>query len=1480
MKTPIIPRGSLGGKTSTQQVQTPKEADDTLHTTQYARFVDIVSEGPIVGLCDKNWNALTDPSSFGKGVFFNQVQLIADNNSPNFNGVGIDQRGGWPTDGYMPGFSTTDNTHNVGLEIKQNTPITVSITDSNTDYITVAVRIPRMAHQNNDGSIVGWNVTWEIWGSVNSSGYGKWSQVTINGKCSSDYIHATLIWLPKSATPGQDSWSVQVRRISGDDPDSKTTSQTFFDYFTETVAAKISYMYSAHIGVTLDASQLSSIPERGYRLKGRIISVPSNYFPLSRKYSRNPANGADTNAYQYWDGTFYSAWSDNPAWVYYDICTNARYGMGAFLATQIDKWSLYQIAQYCDQYVPDGYGRWEPRFTCNVYIQSQADAWKVITDLSSVFRGMSYWAGGTIQPVCDSPKDTLMNFANANVKDGVFSYTGTARNARPTATVVMWNDPTDFFNPKYEYVEDVVAIQKYGYKERSVAAFGCTSKSQARRLAKYMVVTDQVETETVTFVGGLDCTYLRPGDIIGIADQNRQGMKLCGRIKAWSNAPQPNITLDRPLDPIDPSGNWVNYVGWYIQVFVPRSYVEDDTSEITSETQLGVIRPSTVVQYTITGWSAANPSFITVSALLSGAMPPSAVWILTNPYVITPDLFRVLQVTEQEKGIYSVTAVSYNASKFAAIDKKQPVIVPPTSVIPPLTSVKPPIGLTATITPIARPEGYVLIIRLSWRSPPDPTIRRFIVQVSPPGDSNYYTIGETTATTFDYAYAVVGLYHFAVYTENQIGVISVPSVIAVNAEDKPQVPPHYISGLELKGQGNNTIFYTRDPQFDWRVNSTPYQQNMNSQETYGADSGSYDPLMKDFEVSITDWATGKTGWYEITTAPTYTFSYDKNVQAFGKATPKFTIHVVARDKYNIEGPAASLTVENLPPSAPANFEALAAFTYAFLNWDRISDPDAATYEIYKSHDTNFNNAIHVASIAHPANTYFDGGLSTGDLWYYWLFATDTFGLFSAPDGPARTLIGALDAQKDIKDFSIQASKFSVGFPVLELERWYDNTPGVGQISWNSHSLVFAGVEYPIAAGTAPVGYRYVWWKFGEGVYRVSVANPGNTAGLMGEKDLLIAYNEGGTVGTLWQSAPNFVGGSVYILDASIHNAMIVDLAVEKLVSGKIFSKDISLSGSGSLVHSDNFAYGASGWGIRGDGYAEFNNLTIRNVAIVGSTLYSPVIYSSVITSSRIIGGTIDIGTGNPSMHVDAAGNFWVGSSIFGNAPFSVDAYGHVSIRGSAFSGFYQGIWVSSIMNDLQPPVIQPGSGTSYDSWMYAFLYCDTPLADIYYTLDGSYPDPRTGHGSVVGTGAGVYLAAPGWTTLRCCSYKCGFVSPTASAGFLNTHGVTGTPTLNPPPGHIMPSAWIDESGTPDNQPAGLYLLVKVASSTAGATIRWAYDHMPVNINDGRPVTQTLPGPGSGHTSFIYVVANSTIYVKAFMSGLLDSNGTAGSYIYG
>lgn len=617
------------GAKSSSSSHTPVESPDSLINTSYANILDAVSEGPIVGLVDG-----------AQSIYFDETPLAGSDGTLNFTGVTWEQRYGEHDQDYITGFPAVESEHSVGVELKASQPWTQAISNLQLSAVRLQLGASTLYKQESDGDTVGYTVNYVVELSTDGADYVPVITTSFSGKTTSGYQRSHRVDLPTA----EEGWTIRVRRTTADSTTSTIQATTTVVSYTEVIDAKLQYPYTALVGMKIDASQFSSIPERAFRIKGRIISVPVNYEPSTRSYTGT------------WDGTFKLAWTDNPAWVYRDLILNDRYGLGRFISeSQVDKWALYQIAGYCDELVDDGRGGTEPRFTCNLYLQSRNDALTVLQDIASIFRGMAYYAGSEVTVSADMPSDPVYTYTNANVIDGKFSRAGSSGSTRYSVCKVSWTDRDNFGEQKVEYVQNQKSVARYGIRETELTAFGCVSQGQAQRLGHYTLLTNQLETDTVSFSVGLDGVIARPGQIVRVADQNHAGRPIGGRLKSAT---------------------------------VSAVVVDDDLTVAAGDT-LVVIQPNGKAQTRII--RAVTGRTLTVTEDFDEAPLAESIYAIETAEVV-PETYRILTVAENfgdDKLQYDLVAVQHNASKFAAIDDGAQIVTLPTTTLPSSIQAKP-----------------------------------------------------------------------------------------------------------------------------------------------------------------------------------------------------------------------------------------------------------------------------------------------------------------------------------------------------------------------------------------------------------------------------------------------------------------------------------------------------------------------------------------------------------------------------------------------------------------------------------------------------------------------------------------------------------------------------------------------------------------------------------------------------------------------
>lgn len=600
-------KGAKGGSKSQRQ---PKIANDTTASKTYARLQYGMSEGEVEGLAN----------GF-KSIFLDDTPVESDSGARNFQDVTLDFRSGTNDQTYMEGFESIASEAAVGVELKSDAPWVKGITNLNLDAVIVRVRFGALKKQDpSNGDVSGIVIDYSI--EVQTDG-GAWElmlDTKMSGKTSPNYERTHRIGLPKA----NNNWLIRVTRKTPNSSSEYVSDKMYIQAITEVIDLKLTYPNTAVIGVQYDAETFSNIAKFAVDLKGVKIKVPSNYDPVSRTYIG------------IWDGTFKRAYTNNPAWIYYDLCTNKRYALGNRLTEQmIDKWSLYRLAQYCDQLVPDGKGGQEPRFTCNVYIQSAESAFDILSKLAGVFRAISYWDGTSIVCDADLPQDTYFTYTRANVIDGHFEYSGTRARDRHNAVKVAWDNPQNRYKTEYVFVRDEAAIarDRGAVKLLELEAWGCTSEGQAQRAGLWALKSEQLETQTVTFKVGLDGYIPLPGKVIEVADELLAGRANGGRISAVS-ADRKVITLDRD-DVVCRAGD--------------RLVVNGEDGKAQTRIVSSKIGRKVTVTVAFDSVAAEN------------------VWVVDAQDLKTMK-FRVMSITQDDKHQFSITALQYESAKYNAID--------------------------------------------------------------------------------------------------------------------------------------------------------------------------------------------------------------------------------------------------------------------------------------------------------------------------------------------------------------------------------------------------------------------------------------------------------------------------------------------------------------------------------------------------------------------------------------------------------------------------------------------------------------------------------------------------------------------------------------------------------------------------------------------------------------------------------------------
>lgn len=695
--TKRIVRGAGGGGSG--DTRTPIEAPDSLRSIAYAQIIDLISEGECQG-----WADAANPL---RSYYLNETVVENADGTRNFNNLQIDTRFGTQTQDYIKGTDSVESEIGIGVELTSTTPWTRAVTNLNLSALRVRLSVLGLQKTNvKNGDITGYEISYKFEIATDGGAFLPLFTNSFNGKTSSTYERSHRISLPPAVTTG---WIVRVTRLTANSDSATISDTTMVVSVTEIVDAKLRMPMSAVNSITIDASQFNAIPSRAHRWKGRIISVPSNYNPVTRIYTG------------VWDGTFMPAYTNNPAWVFYDMAINNRYGMGHIVsASLVDKWALYTIGVYCDGVVDDGKGGTEPRFTCNVYLQTRQDALRLMQMLATVFRGVMYASAGAITAVGDMPSDPVYTYTRANVIDGKFVYSGSARKVRHTVALVAWNNLNDFGRSKVEYIEDEEGIARYGVQQTEVIAIGSTSQGQARRFGKYLLAMERLSTQAVVFGVGLDGTFAAPGRIIHVADPLRAARRIGGRIRSYT------------LDGIGGS-----------------EVVVDHADTIVAGNTLICILPSGLPESRVITGVMGN-TLLLAATTFSAAPAADSIWAVTS-VSLTTQKYKVVGVMENPDGTgYTINAIEHVEGIYDFVELDIKVVVPPITagvlLQPPavitvsayerVLSTLPTLVIVVEWTAVANAEKYEVSMQRnngSWTAPVKVNTNRIEIEASAAG---------------------------------------------------------------------------------------------------------------------------------------------------------------------------------------------------------------------------------------------------------------------------------------------------------------------------------------------------------------------------------------------------------------------------------------------------------------------------------------------------------------------------------------------------------------------------------------------------------------------------------------------------------------------------------------------------------------------------------------------------------------------------
>ncbi|HAU5776559.1 TPA: DUF1983 domain-containing protein, partial [Providencia stuartii] len=633
---------------------TPVESKDSLLSESTAKILLAISEGEIAGGLDDT------------RIFLDDTPIGNADGSKNFEGVTWEFRAGSEHQEYIQGIPSVDNEIAVGMELKDDQPYVRSINNTQLSAVRIRFSAPQFMQQHDNGDTTGYRVDYIIELSTDGSGYKEVIKSAFDGKTTSEYQRTHRIELPKANT----GWQVRVRRLTKNQNNARIADKINIAAVVEVIDAKLRYPNTALLFITFNARQFNNrIPKISVRPKGGLlIKVPTNYDPINRTYSG------------VWDGTFKLAATNNPAWVFYDLVLNNRYGCGDRInASQIDKWDLYKIAQYCDEMVPDGRGGdgKEPRFLCDVYIQSQETAYTVLRDIAAIFRGMTFWADNKVNAVADMPEPIFRTFTNANIVGGKPAYSGGSIQNRYTQALVSFTDIDNHSNDDVEAVADLKLQRRYGVRKTELSAIGCTRRSEANRRGRWALLTN-ANDRMVTFATGLEGAIPSPGHIIGLADSTLAGRSTGGRISSVDGR---KITLDRTTS---------IKVGDRLIVNLPDGKSEGRT--VTS----------------------VNQKVVTVSVEYSQVPQKEAVWVVDSDDLAI-QLYRVINISDNGDNTYTISGAIHNPDNYEHIDAGARIDERPITVIPPKVQPAPKNVRISSYTQVDQGIAFTTL-RVDWEA--------------------------------------------------------------------------------------------------------------------------------------------------------------------------------------------------------------------------------------------------------------------------------------------------------------------------------------------------------------------------------------------------------------------------------------------------------------------------------------------------------------------------------------------------------------------------------------------------------------------------------------------------------------------------------------------------------------------------------------------------------------------------------------------
>jgi predicted phage tail protein len=750
------------------------ESDDSLQSVQYGSVLDLLSEGEIEGI-----------EGGVKGIYLDGTPIQSAAGTDNFTGYTLVTRNGTQAQAYIPNTNGTELEKGVNVEASFTAAVTRTITDVDVDRVRVTVQMPACLTIETNGDITGNSVQIEIQVQYNGGGFTAAVSDTISGKTTNSYQRDYILTLS-----GAFPVDIRLKRTSADATNARSQNKTFFYSYTEIIDEKLRYPNSALAFLRFDSRQFSNIPARKYLVRGIKVQLPSNATVDTTTYL-----GRVTYA-GVWDGTFGAAtWCADPAWCLWDLLTNTRYG-AAIPISSLDRYDFFTISQYCNTLVSDGRGGQEPRFLCNLLLNSRNEVYNVIQEFTALFRGIVYYGAGTLVVAQDKPSDPQYVVTAANVIDGIFNYSGTSQKARASTATIGYQTYEGLGEVEFEYVEDAAAIAKYGIINRDVRLIGCYSQGQAHRAGKWMLLSEQNLTETVTFAVSIDSgIVLRPGMVINVADPLKAGSRRGGRI---TSATTTVITIDS---------------------------IESLSVIVANSATIKVMMPTGLVE--TRNISNINGRFVTVTSAFSEAPNAQSIWLIETSDVEL-QTFRVITVAESDPGVFGVTALAYNETIYASIESN--LKVTPRDIANLSTHPEPVSSISGVEFLYESGQSVLTGYDLSWISPVQNTAS---FRVQHRLDNSNWITTETTSPSLRIGDLQAGTLQVQIQALNSLGNASVISLATFNLVGKTAVPGN-VENLSIEAISANSARLRWDKTRDLDVRTGGLIKIRHSSKTDGS----------------------------------------------------------------------------------------------------------------------------------------------------------------------------------------------------------------------------------------------------------------------------------------------------------------------------------------------------------------------------------------------------------------------------------------------------------------------------------------------------------------------------------------------------------------------------------------------------------------------------------------------------------------------